>query len=248
MKLKRKYQFIFIICMLSFLQACAINDKEQRNQWINSGHALINKLSEKPLTEKDIAAGLKEALKIGSDRVVSQLSKNNGYLNDKAIHIALPNNLTKVHKTLKKIGLEKYTAELEVKMNRAAEVAAPKAKKIFFTAINDMRWQDVKSIYKGNNDAATEYFKKKMTPSLIQMMRPVINQVLSEVGVVQSYNQVMRKYHTIPFVPKVKEGLTDYVMEKSIAGLFYYLAKEEAAIRKDPAKRTTELLKRMFGG
>lgn len=240
---KAVFYFCLIIISVSVLQSCAITDK-QKDQWAGAAQALLNK--NKPLTENDIATGLKQALKIGSERVVSRVGKVDGYLKDKAIHIVLPKNFQKVHRVLKKVGLEKYTVELEVKMNRAAEAAAPKAKKLFWKAIKQMRWQDVKSIYKGKDDAATQYFRKKMVPSLNKMIKPVIHQTLTDVGVVKAYNKVLQKYHSIPFVPKVKDDLTGYVMQKSIDGMFYYLVKEEAAIRKDPARRTTELLKRLF--
>lgn len=239
------YKFMTLLLACFLLSACAINDKQQK-QWLGSGQSLLSGLSKKPLTEQDIAAGLKEALKIGADRVVAQVGKNNGYLHDKDIHISLPPDLQKVHNTLNKVGLGKYTTELEVKMNRAAEIAAPKAKELFWTAIQEMRWQDVNAIYKGNNDAATQYFKIKMTPALRKMMRPVIRQVLSEVGVVQAYKQAVKQYHSIPFVPRVQYDMEAYVMDKGIKGIFYYLSKEEAAIRKDPTKRTTELLRRVF--
>lgn len=243
--LKNSYQVIVLVLFTLLLNACAISDKQQK-QWLDSGSALLNGLNKKSLTEQDIAAGLKEALSIGAERVVSQVGKRNGYLKDKAIHIALPKDLQKVHQTLSKLGLGRYTKELEVKMNRAAEIAAPKAKKLFISAIQDMRWQDVKAIYNGKPDAATQYFKKKMTPTLKRMMKPVVDQSLAEVDLVKSYKHAMKQYHSIPFVPKVNSDLTGYVMTKGIKGMFYYLAKEEAAIRKDPAKRTTELLRRVF--
>jgi hypothetical protein len=41
--------------------------------------------------------------------------------------------------------------------------------------------------------------------------------------------------------------LTNYVTEGGMNGIFHYLAREEAAIRQNPAKRTTDLLKRVFG-
>lgn len=231
---------------LSFsLSGCVISDQQQK-QWLDSGSSLLNGLNKKSLTEKDIAAGLKEALSIGAERVVAQVGRKNGYLKDKIIHISLPKDLQKAHNTLNKLGLGRYTKELEVKMNRAAEIAAPKAKKLFISAIKGMRWQDVKAIYNGKNDAATQYFKKKMTPTLKRMMKPVIEQTLAEVGLVKSYKHAMKQYHSIPFVPKVNSDLTSYVLNKGINGMFYYLAKEESAIRKDPAKRTTELLRRVF--
>lgn len=244
--MKISCQFIILISCTFLLNACAISDKHQ-NKWREQGKSFLNGINKKPLTNQDIASGLKEALKVGSERVVARVGKNNGYLNDKAIHIALPSNLQKVHKTLNQVGLGKYTKELEVKMNRAAEVAAPKAKKLFWVAIKDMHWQDVQTIYKGKDDAATQYFKNKMSPSLRKMMRPVIKKTLSDVGVVQAYNKAIKKYHAIPLVPRVQYDLEGYVMQHGIDGIFYYLAKEEAAIRRDPVKRTTALLKKVFG-
>lgn len=245
-KLHTAYRVVALVFFASILNACAISDKQQK-QWMDSGSALINGINKKSLTNQDIAAGLKEALSVGAERVVSQVGKRNGYLKDKAIHIALPKDLQKVHQTLNKLGLGRYTKELEVKMNRAAEIAAPKAKKLFISAIKDMRWQDVKGIYNGQADAATQYFKIKMTPTLKRMMKPVINQVLAEVGLIKSYKHALKQYHSIPFVPKVNSDLTGYVMNKGISGMFFYLAKEEAAIRNDPVKRTTSLLRRVFG-
>lgn len=246
MKLKTATPLIFLTIFSFFLSSCAINDKHKLNKIIDSGRAALKDLNKKPLTEKDIAAGLKEALKVGAERVVSQVGKKNGYLNDKAIHIVLPKKLQKAHKTLSKLGLGRYTKELETKMNRAAELAAPKAKTIFYSAIKDMRWQDVKAIYNGKHDAATQYFKSKMTPALKRMMKPLIDKTLAEAGAVKAYERAVKQYHSIPFVPRVKSDLTGYVMDKGINGLFYYLAKEEAAIRENPVKRTTALLKRVF--
>ena len=141
MLLKKHIQLFIFFFVVLLLQACAINDKQQK-QWIDTGHSFLNTLSKRSLTEKDIADGLKEALSIGADRVVSRVGRKNGYLKDKAISIALPENLKKVHNTLDQIGLGQYTKELEVKMNRAAEIAAPKAKKLFITAIKFLLFID----------------------------------------------------------------------------------------------------------
>lgn len=246
LQLKVSSRLIFLFVLYFFLSSCVISDKHQLNKTIESARVVFKDLSKKPLTEKDIAAGLKEALKIGSARVVSKIGKRNGYLNDTAIHIVLPKNLQKAHEILDKLGLGRYTKELERKMNRAAELAAPAAKKIFIIAIKDMRWHDVKAIYNGKQDAATQYFKNKMTPSLKKRMRPLIEKTLAEAGVIKAYKHVVNQYHSIPFVPRVKNDLTGYVMNKGINGLFYYLAIEEAAIRKNPEKRTTKLLRRIF--
>jgi hypothetical protein len=65
---------------------------------------------------------------------------------------------------------------------------------------------------------------------------------------VQSYDAVMGQYRSLPLVPEVKTDLTGYVVDKGMDGIFHYLAQEEAAIRQNPAKRTTQLLQQVFGG
>lgn len=212
---------------------------------LKQGEGILNQY--RPLTEDEIAAGLKEALVVGSERVVDRVGHPDGYYDDQAIHIPLPAKLQPVQDALVKVGQGHYLAELEQGMNRAAEIAAPKAKKLFIDAIRQMSWQDVKQIYDGPDDAATRYFQNKMTPELKRMMRPVIDDSLAQVGVVQTYDRVMDRYQAIPFTPELNFDLNDYVIQHGIDGMFYYLAKEEAAIRQDPAKRTTEILKRVFG-
>lgn len=198
-------------------------------------------------TVEEISAGLKDALRVGSDRVVSRLGKTDGFNTDPAVHIPLPSALDTVKSALEKVGMSGPLRDLEVKINRAAEVAAPKAKKLFYDAIAGMRFEDAKAIYEGPEDAATRYFRGKMSPSLAREMRPVVESSLAKVGAVQAYGNVMKRYQSIPFVPDVKADLTDYVVEKGMDGIFHYMAEEEAAIRRDPAKRTTEILRRVFG-
>ncbi|MDH3922658.1 MAG: DUF4197 domain-containing protein, partial [Desulfobulbaceae bacterium] len=199
------------------------------------------------LSSEDIGAGLKEALLVGSQNVVSQLGRPDGFNLDPAIHIPLPQQLNNVKSLLGKVGMSSMLDDLELKLNRAAEVATPKAKELFAQAISEMTFEDVMNIYNGPDDAATRYFQEKMTPPLAREMQPVVDQSLAEVGAVQAYDNVMGEYRAIPFVPDVKADLTTYVVEKGMDGIFHYIALEEAAIRQNPAKRTTELLQLVFG-
>ncbi len=199
------------------------------------------------LSTDEIAAGLKEALRVGSETVVAQLEQTNGFNGDPAIHIPLPGSLDSVKSTLGTVGMSSMLDDLELRLNRAAEAATPKAKTLFLEAIDEMTLDDVKRIYNGPDDAATRYFQSKMSRPLAKEMAPVVDQSLSQVGAVQSYDKMMGRYDSIPFVPDAKADLSDYVVEKSMDGIFYYLAKQEAAIRQDPAKRTTELLQKVFG-
>lgn len=221
------------------------------NAWLEKGTDLLKvvtgKSQQATVTAEEIGSGLKEALRVGSGNVVSRLGRVNGFNTDSAVHIPLPKQLDAVKSALGKIGMSGPLEDLELKLNRAAEVATPKAKKLFLQAITEMKFDDVKAIYEGPQDAATRYFRTKMSPSLAQEMRPVVKSSLAKVGAVQAYDNVMKKYRSIPLVPEVKADLTQYVVEKGMGGIFYYMAQEEAAIRQNPAKRTTELLRRVFG-
>ncbi len=199
------------------------------------------------LATGEIAAGLRDALKVGTERVVGQVSQADGYNSDPEIHIPLPDTLASVQKILRTVGLASMADDLETRLNRAAEAAAPGAKEVFWQAITRMTLDDAVAIYEGPPDSATRYFERTMTPPLADKLRPVIDASLSEVGAIASYDAMISSYKSVPFVPDVKADLTRYVVKKAMEGLFYYLAKEEAAIRRNPAKRTTDILRKVFG-
>ena len=217
--------------------------------WLDKLKNIVSPDDEKQqeLSTDDIGGGLKEALRVGTENVVGNLGTTDGFNLDPQIHIPLPNQLGQVKNVLGKIGMDSMLTDLETKLNRAAEIATPKAKQLFIAAINDMTMDDVMSIYNGSDDSATQYFKSRMTGPLAIEMKPVIDESLADVGAAKSYEAVMDRYNAVPFVPEVDADLSNYVVEKGMDGIFYYLAKEEAAIRSDPAKRTTDLLKRVFG-
>ena len=199
------------------------------------------------LTDNDIAGALKDALTVGSENVVSQLSAAGGFNSDPKIHIPLPESLTTVQETMNKFGMGSSLNNLELKLNEAAEVATEKAKPLFINAIKQLTWDDVKNILNGPDDAATQYFKSKMSAPLSTEMKPVVEDSLNQVGAIKSYDNIMGKYKSLPLVPDVQADLTQHVLDKGVDGIFYYLALEEGKIRNDPAKRTTELLKKVFG-
>ena len=199
------------------------------------------------LSTDEITQGLKEALATGSSAVVSQLGQKNGFDADPAVHIPLPNALVKARDYASKVGLESSFDDLELKLNRAAEAATPKAKALFIGAIRSMSVDDARGILQGPDNAATQYFEGKTCNALQSEMRPIVEKALAEVGAVNTFNQLLDRYQRIPLAPKVDADLTGHVVEKGTAGIFYYLAKEEKAIRENPLKRTSDILKRVFG-
>jgi hypothetical protein len=194
----------------------------------------------------DIEAAFKEALRIGSENVINRLGQVNGFNGDASVHIPLPDELATVKKWLGKIGMSGLVDDFEVKLNRAAEAATPRAKTLFLQSIKEMSFADVKDIYKGPDDAATRYFQSVMTEDLSLEMRPIIEKSLSEVGAIKAFDNLIGRYESIPFVPDVKASLVDHVVDKGIEGIFFYMAKEEAAIREDPLRQTSDLLKKVF--
>lgn len=199
------------------------------------------------LSNADIVQGLKAALETGSNTVVSQLGTTDGFNANSLIRIPLPASLVKAKNLASKVGLSGPFNDLETRLNRAAELATPKAKALFVGAIQDMTVDDAKGILNGADDSATAYFRDKTGASLASAMRPLVDDALSQVGAVNSFNNALASYRKIPGAPAVNADLTGHVVDKGSDGIFYYLAEEEKAIRENPAKRTSEILQRVFG-
>lgn len=199
------------------------------------------------VSDNELTKAFRQALQVGSESVVAQLGKANGFYKDPTAHIPLPDELEKVSGWLEKAGMDNYTNDLEMKLNRAAEQATPQAKALFIDAIKQISFKDIRQIYKGSEDSATRYFQDKMTASLSDAMSPVVSKSLAEVGAIKRYDEIVKDYKSIPLVPDVKADLTKHVVKGALKGIFHYLAKQEAAIRKDSVKQTTDLLKKVFG-
>jgi hypothetical protein len=245
----KNYQMIIGLILVGFsLSASQVNAE---GKWWEKGINLFKTLDENQESKEpsvgEIGEAFKEALRIGSENVVRKLSDVDGFNADSAVHISLPQELNTVKIMLAKVEMSQIVDDLELKLNRAAEAATPKAKELFLQSITEMTFEDIKGIYEGSEDSATIYFKEKMSPSLSKEMHPIVENSLSKVGAIQAFDNVMGKYQALPFVPDVKANLTHHVVQKGMDGIFYYIAKEEAAIRKNPVKQTTDLLKKVFG-
>ena len=249
--------FALVSFSLILLHPFSLQTAAAQMDWLKSGKELLGTISKSPqdqtttktskLTESDITSGLKDALRVGTQRVVGQLGKADGFNADPEIHIPLPDSMLRVKQALDAIGLTAMMDDLELKLNRAAEAATPPAKKIFWNSIESMTLDDVTGIYNGPDDAATRYFQDKMSVPLAEAMQPIVEQAINQVGAVQAYDAVMGEYSSLPFVPNVKADLNSYVVTEGMNGIFHYIAAEETAIRHNPVERTTDILKKVFG-
>jgi len=199
------------------------------------------------LSENEVASGLKEALTKGIEKGVNQLSKPNGYFGDLEIKIPLPKEAADVEKKLRSLGQGQKVDEAIESINRAAEDAANGAKDIFVDAIKNMTLTDAKSILRGDDNAATKFLEKSTRTALFEKFKPVVKTSLDKVGATKNWNSIFTIYNKIPFVDKVNPNLEEYATNKAIDGLFVQIAKEELSIRKNPAARVSDLLKKVFG-
>lgn len=211
---------------------------------------ILNRITTATKEEPDnntVISGLKEALSIGTEKAVKNVSQLDGYFANEMIKILMPEKIQKVADVLKTVGFQKEVDDFGLSMNRAAEKAAPQATKFFVDAIKKMTFEDAKKILDGGDTAATEYFKAKTHDNIYGAFKPVISSSMNEVGATNAYKTMIGKYETIPFMKSESLDLDHYVTNKALDGLFYMVGQEEKKIRTDPAARVTDLLKAVFG-
>jgi hypothetical protein len=237
--MKKKWIAVFGGC-LTFITAC-------QGGWGGVLDQVAQMQTTRPLTQNEIISGLKQALEVGTGNAVASTSRTDGYFKNPQIKIPLPEQVRQAEDLLRTVGFGEQVAAFEKSMNRAAERAAPEAKVLFFTAIQQMTFADAKQILQGRENEATLYFKQKTSQPLGQRFKPIVHAAMSEVGVTRYYQNIESKLRRLPLGGSLNLDLDQYVTNKALDGLFFMLAQEEAKIRKDPAARVTELLKRVFG-
>lgn len=200
------------------------------------------------LSNEDIVAGLKEALSVGAQNSANKLSAVDGFFANAAIKVLMPPEAKKVESTLRSVGMGKLVDNAILSMNRAAEEASKSAAPIFVNAVKSMSFSDAMSILKGSDTAATGYLRGKTISALTTAFRPVIDSALQKTAATSYWKTVFDAYNKLPTTfNKINPDLAGYVTEKSLGGMFYQVAQEEQKIRKDPAARVTDILKKVFG-
>jgi hypothetical protein len=200
------------------------------------------------LDEQTIAAGLREALRVATDRTVVSTSKLDGFLGNALIRIVMPEQFEVAAKTLRAVGFGKQVDELEIGMNRAAERAAGEATEVFLNSITQMTLEDAFGILNGGDNAVTNYFRSRTEEGLHERFKPIVTEKMSNIGLYKVYNGLTDYYNKLPLVTTPALDLDEYVTQQALNGLFTVLGQEEKRIRTDPLARTTDLLRRVFGG
>lgn len=200
------------------------------------------------VTEEEAGFGVKEALNNGIKSAVSHLNKPDAFFKSELYKVLLPPDAQKMEKTLRGIGLDKMCDDAIEAINRGAEDAVGYATPIFVDAIKEMTVTDALKLVTGGKNSITEYFKSKTSDKLKKAFVPVIEKSLEKTNATRYYGDAVTRYNKVPLVKKMNPDLSDYVAERTLFALFDRIGVEEANIRSNPAARTSELLKKVFGG
>ncbi|WP_053975656.1 DUF4197 domain-containing protein [Mangrovimonas xylaniphaga] len=231
----RKLITIFI-CLISLSTQAQLKD-------------LLNKLpinTEEIIGNADIAEALREALDQGIEKQVDKLTQTDGFYKNELVKILFPEDIQKVDKALRNVGLGHLADEGIKVLNRAAEDAVSEATPIFVNAVKEITFNDAKNILMGEDNAATLYLTDKTQTELYQKFHPVINASFKKVGADKIWEALISKYNSLPFTKDVNPYLTDYVTKEALEGVYTMIAVEEANIRTDISSRTTDLLQDVF--
>jgi hypothetical protein len=238
-----------IVCLLILNTALMgqINIPKNVKPPVNTGN-LLNNSGSNALSNDEVVKGLKEALNVGTGKAVEKVSVADGFYKNPQIKIPFPPETKKMESTLRQVGMGKQVDEFVQSLNRAAEDASKSVVPVFTDAIRQITIQDGMSILKGGNDrAATEYLQSKTNTELQAKIRPIVAESIRKARVAQYYKPLADRYNKVPGVQKVNPDLEQYVTARAIEGLFKMIAEEEIKIRKDPASRITDILKKVFG-
>jgi hypothetical protein len=204
-------------------------------------------LSLSDLTGADASKGLKIALEKGAMAAVSTLGAQNGFMGNDKVRIALPSYLTDAAKLMRTFGQGGKVDELEMAMNRGAEMAVPHAKELLVKAVQTMSVQDAKGILSGGGTSVTEFFETKTRSPLATRFLPIVTQATAKVDLASKFNDVAQKAAELGLIKKDEANIQKYVTDKALNGLYYMIGQEEMKIRDNPADYGSKLLTKVFG-
>jgi hypothetical protein len=199
------------------------------------------------LSSAEAVRGLKQALTDGSATAVAKLGVENGYFGDPKVKIPLPPSLQRIERGLRTFGMRRQADELVLTMNRAAEAAAPEAKRLLLDAVKSMTVQDAKGILTGGDTAATVYFRRTTQTQLTERFLPIVKQATDRVGLAQQYNSLAGQATQFGLVEREQATIEQYVTQKALEGLYYMIGEQEKTFRQDPIGASSDIVRKVFG-
>jgi len=241
---KRTKILLAILAVLSFGTSSAALDL---SDFGISSKKTKNRRGSSSLSQGEVGSGLKEALMVGVGNAVDLASRFNGFYKNPLIFIPFPPEAQQMKMILEKVGFKPQIEKFIMTMNHAAEEAAKRAAPIFISAIKGLTIQDAFQILNGGDTAATDYLRRKTSKQLVNAFRPEVRQAIQKVEVTKYWKPLVSRYNQIPLMKNVNPNLDQYICERAVSGIFKLIANEERQIRKNPAARVNDLLRRVFG-
>ena len=236
----KKFSFLFLVILAGITASAQSSLLNKAKDALKKGTG-----SGSTLSTEEVVSGLKEALSVGAKNSTGKLSVADGFFKDAAVKILMPEQVQKVEKKMRMLGMGKLVDNTILSMNRAAEDAAISATDIFIRAIKGISINDAMGILRGKDTAATGYLRTATTAELTAAFRPIVEASLAKVDATKYWKDFFTAYNKLSS-DQVNTDLTSYVTERALKGIFYYVAEEEKKIRKDPAARVSDILKKVF--
>jgi len=204
-----------------------------------------------PLSQAEASGGIKAALSNGIGHAIGTVGVLDGFWRNGRIQVPLPKVLEDVRSGLRLVGADGIMNELHLQLNRGAEKAAPVAKDIFIDSITSLSITDAINIVKGPDNAATQYLQRTTGNKLAGLFSPIMENALGQTGALRLLDDVTGQLRNVPLAPQLgtdaRRDLIGHGVNFGLNGLFAYIGDEEKAIRDNPAKRTSQILQRVFG-
>jgi hypothetical protein len=200
------------------------------------------------VSDADAASGIRSALERGATAAVAQLGRNDGFLGNPAVRIALPRHLNDAARLLRAMGQGRQVDELVTAMNRAAEAAVPQAKALFVSTARNISVQDAWQVVRGGPTSVTDFYAQKTRTPLAQKFLPIVTQATEKVQLADRYNAVAAKAAGLGLLKGEDANIQQYVTARALDGLFVMVGEEEKKIRADPVGAGSAILLKVFGG
>jgi len=199
------------------------------------------------LTQADASRGVRDALGLAAMNATTRLSQPNGFFNDGRVRIPLPGLLGDAQRTLRPMGMAGPLDELQEGINHAAERTMPDASRAFVNAVRTITIGDAIEIVRGPENSATTYLRGRTEPALTTLLRPPMTQALTQSGAFTLLRSALREVGMASMTTQLRAEVINFSTTKALDGCFFFIAEEERAIRRDPVRRTTDILRRVFG-
>lgn len=199
------------------------------------------------LTQGDAGRGIREALSLASVNATTRLAQPDGFWGNPRVRIPLPGLLGQTQRTLAGFGMAAPLDQLQQSLNRAAESAMPQAAGLFTNAVRSITIADAIEIVRGGEDSATRYLRGRTETRLTSLLKPPMTRALTASGAFALMRSALREVGLASMTTDLRREVIEFSTAKALDGCFYYIAEEERAIRRDPWRRTSDILRRVFG-